>query len=174
MISRSINGQFPSEHLRVPLRLALALAFLFRPADRLGIPGPPGTAGVAWADFKNPLRYSAQVDSLAPEVPEIRFGIALLPGLCTALAAAGGGALLLLSGGSMAISFGIRSPFDYPVFSAMGGALLLAAWNAYPLSADSLLRSISSRPHVLVRPGSRSRNQRSSSGEATCKPSAKR
>jgi putative oxidoreductase len=39
-----------------------------------------------------------------------------------ALAAAG---LLLLFGTAMAISFGLKSPLDYSVFSASAGALLL-------------------------------------------------
>jgi putative oxidoreductase len=70
------------------------------------------------------------------------FGISLFLGVCTPLAAAGAGGLLLLFGTAMAISFGIKSPFDYSVFSAMGGALLLAAWGVYPLSADSFFEQV--------------------------------
>jgi uncharacterized membrane protein YphA (DoxX/SURF4 family) len=69
-------------------------------------------------------------------------GICLFLGVCTPLAAAGTGGLLALFGTAMAISFGIKSPFDYSVFSAMGGALLLAAWGVYPLSADSLFEQV--------------------------------
>jgi putative oxidoreductase len=150
-----------SDYLTVPLRLALALSFLFPVADRLGFLGPPGTAGVTWGNFDNFLRYNAQVNSFAPAVIqpalgvsatilESLFGITLLLGLCTRLAAAGAGALLLLFGGAMAISFGIKSPFDYSVSSAMGGSLLLAAWNVYPLSADRVIQSRSRGQRVVA------------------------
>jgi putative oxidoreductase len=147
-----ITGSHRSaDFLTVPLRLALALSFLFPVADRLGRLGPPGTRGVSWGSFVNFLAYNAQVNSFAPTailpvlgiaatILESLFGFTLLLGICTRLAAAGAGALLFLFGTAMAISFGIKSPFDYSVFSAMGGSLLLAAWGVYPLSADSLFR----------------------------------
>ncbi len=153
MTTTATNRHGPSDYLTVPLRLALALSFLFPVADRLGLLGPPGTAGVAWGNFNNFLRYNAQVNSFAPAVIqpllgvaatvlESLFGVTLLLGLRIRLAAAGAGALLLLFGSAMAISFGIKSPFDYSVFSAMGGSFMLAAWGAYPLSADTALQSI--------------------------------
>jgi putative oxidoreductase len=115
--------------------------------------GAPGTPGVSWGNFTNFLAYCARVNSFAPAaivpilgvtstVLEILFALALLLGLCTRLAAIGAGVLLFLFGSAMAISFGIKSPFDYSVFSAMGGSLLLAVWGAYPLSADSLYRQL--------------------------------
>ena len=127
-----------SDYLTVPLRLALAMSFLFPVADRLGLLGPPGTAGVSWGDFTHFLQYNAQVNSFAPgaiqpalgvaaTILESLFGLTLFLGFCTRLAAIGAGVLLLLFGSAMAVSFGIKSPFDYSVFSAMGGALLLAA-----------------------------------------------
>lgn len=139
----------PADFLTVPLRLALALSFLLPVADRFGLLGPPGAPGIAWGNFKNFLAYSAQVNSFAPvaivpilavtaTILESLFGIAVLLGACTRIAAAGAGILLFLFGSAMAISFGVRSPFDYSVFSAMGGSLLLAPWGAYPLSIDSL------------------------------------
>jgi len=142
-----------SDYLTVPLRLALAMSFLFPVADRLGLLGPPGTAGVSWGDFTHFLRYNAQVNSFAPgaiqpalgvaaTILESLFGLTLFLGFCTRLAAIGAGVLLLLFGSAMAVSFGIKSPFDYSVFSAMGGALLLAAWGIYPLSVDSLFPRI--------------------------------
>lgn len=143
-----------SDYLTVPLRLALALSFLFPVADRLGMLGPPGTPEVAWGNFTNFLAYNAQVNSFLPvairptlgvtaTVFEILFGVTLFLGVYTRLFAAGAGILLLLFGSAMAISFGIKSPFDYSVFSAMGGALLLAAWGVYPLSVDALFRRLS-------------------------------
>ena len=62
----------------------------------------------------------------AATVAETFLGITLILGIWTrfmALAAAG---LLVLFGTAMAVSFGIKSPVDYSVFSASAGALLLA------------------------------------------------
>ncbi len=138
------------DYFTLPLRLAFALSFLFSVADRLGLLGTAGTPGVAWGNFTNFLAYNAQANSfvsasvrpllgIVATCLEGLLGAALLLGIRTQMAALCSGALLLLFGTAMAISFGIKSPFDYSVFSAMGGALLLAAWNAYPLSVDSLI-----------------------------------
>lgn len=143
----------PADFLTLPMRLALAFSFLLPVADRFGWLGAPGTPGVTWGNFTNFLTYCASVNSFAPAaivpilgvtstVLEIFFGLTLLLGLCTRLAAIGAGVLLFLFGSAMAISFGIKSPFDYSVFSAMSGSLLLAGWGAYPLSADSLYRQL--------------------------------
>ena len=153
MFTPPTRSKEPSDYLTVPLRIALGLSILFPVADRLGILRPPSTAGVTWGNFANFLRYNAQVNSFLPAairpilgvtatVLESLFGISLFLGVCTPLAAAGAGGLLLLFGTAMAISLGIKSPFDYSVFSAMGGALLLAAWGVYPLSADSLFEQV--------------------------------
>lgn len=64
MTTTATNRHGPSDYLTVPLRLPLALSFLFPVADRLGLLGPPGTAGVAWGNFSNFLRYNARVKLL--------------------------------------------------------------------------------------------------------------
>jgi putative oxidoreductase len=168
-----------SDYLTVPLRLALALSFLFPVADRLGMLGPPGTPEVTWGNFTNFLAYNAQVNSFLPvairptlgltaTVFEILFGVTLFLGVYTRLFAAGAGILLLLFGSAMAISLGIKSPFDYSVFSAMGGALLLAAWDVYPLSVDTLFRPLSIVGRgSQARPASYARRGRSYSEEGT-------
>jgi putative oxidoreductase len=149
------------DYLTVPLRLALALSFLLSVADRLGLLGPPGTPGVAWGNFTDFLAYNAQVNSFAPSairpvlgvtatILESLFGATLLLGVRTRLAARGAAGLLFVYGLAMAISFGIKSPFDYSVFSAMGGSLLLAAWGVYPLSADSLIDFIRTRRAIAA------------------------
>jgi uncharacterized membrane protein YphA (DoxX/SURF4 family) len=91
-----------SDYLTVPLRVALALSFLFPVADRLGMLGPPGTPEVAWGNFTNFLAYNAQVNSFLPvairptlgvtaTVFEILFGVTLFLGVYTRLFAAGAG-----------------------------------------------------------------------------------
>jgi putative oxidoreductase len=114
-------------------RLALAAAFLSGIASRFGWYGK----NVGYGNFQNFVKYTAQVNSFMPAatIPflawaatgaELGLGLALLIGVWpkwTALATAG---LLMLFGTAMAISFGISSPLDYSVFSAMGAALLLA------------------------------------------------
>jgi uncharacterized membrane protein YphA (DoxX/SURF4 family) len=149
----------PCDYLTIPLRLTLALSFLFSVADRLGILGPPGAPGVSWGNFANFLTYSAQVNSFAPAalqpplgivatIFESLFGFALLIGIYTRAAALAAGALLFAFGCAMAISFGIKSPFDYSVFTAMSGSLFLAASNDYPFSADAIRRWFMRRRHT--------------------------
>ena len=57
---------------------------------------------------------------------EISLGIALISGLWLRWTAAGAAVLLAIFGTAMAISFGIKSPMDYSVFSASAAAALLA------------------------------------------------
>lgn len=57
---------------------------------------------------------------------EFSFGLALLLGIWLRWAALGSSVLLLLFATAMAISFGIKSPLDYSVFSASAGAIVLA------------------------------------------------
>jgi putative oxidoreductase len=115
------------------LRIALGSAFLSAVADRFGLWGK--YAG--WGNFANFTRYVGQVNSFMPSftIPflawaataaELSFGIALILGLWTRWAAFGAAILLSLFGTAMAISFGVKSPLDYSVFSASAGALLLA------------------------------------------------
>jgi putative oxidoreductase len=114
-------------------RFALAAAFLSAVAARFGIWGE--NAGPD--SFKHFLEYAAEVNSFMPAfaipflawaatIAETFLGIALILGIWprfVALAAAG---LLALFGTAMAISFGLKSPLDYSVFSASAGALLLS------------------------------------------------
>jgi len=83
-------------------------------------------------------------------VLESLFGVTLFLGARTRIVTASAAGLLLLFGSAMAISFGIKSPFDYSVFSAMGGALLLAAWGVYPLSVDALVQRLMCQRKTLT------------------------
>ncbi len=114
-------------------RIALGAAFLSAVGSRFGLYGKD----VGWGNFSNFMRYTAEVNSFMPAftIPflawaataaETSFGIALILGLWPRRVALGSALLLALFGTAMAISFGIKSPLDYSVFSASGAAALLA------------------------------------------------
>jgi putative oxidoreductase len=66
----------------------------------------------------------------AATIAELFFGITLILGVWRVWVALGSAVLLILFGTAMAISFGIKSPLDYSVFSASSAALLVAAYEA--------------------------------------------
>ena len=116
------------------LRLALGAAFLSGIADRFGL---YRGRNVGYGNFEGFVRYTAKVNSFMPAstIPflawtataaELSLGIALILGIWLRWAALGSAILLALFGIAMAISFGIKSPLDYSVFSASAGALVLA------------------------------------------------
>ena len=113
-------------------RLALSAAFLSGIASRFGL----YPKGVGYGNFANFMRYTAEVNSFMPAstIPflawaataaELFFGIALLLGIWPRWIALGSATLLALFGIAMAISFGIKEPLDYSVFSASAAAVLL-------------------------------------------------
>jgi uncharacterized membrane protein YphA (DoxX/SURF4 family) len=114
-------------------RVALSAAYLSGIASRFGLYGKDQGYG----NFANFVRYTAEVNSFMPSytipflawaatVAELFFGIALLIGIWPRWVALGSTVLLVLFGTAMAISFGIKSPLDYSVFSAAGASLMLA------------------------------------------------
>jgi putative oxidoreductase len=118
-------------------RIALGAAFLSAVGDRFGLWGKYG----GWGNFANFEQYTAQVNSFMPAfiIPflawaatavELSLGIALIIGIWTRWVARGAAALLFLFGTAMAISFDIKSPLDYSVFSASAGALLLSLYQS--------------------------------------------
>jgi uncharacterized membrane protein YphA (DoxX/SURF4 family) len=116
------------------LRIALGVAFLSGIADRFGI---YRGRNVGYGNFDGFMKYTAQVNSFMPAftipflawaatVAEFSLGLALILGIWPRWVALGSAVLLALFGIAMAISFGIKSPLDYSVFSASAGALVLA------------------------------------------------
>jgi uncharacterized membrane protein YphA (DoxX/SURF4 family) len=114
-------------------RVALSAAFLSGIASRFGWWGH----GVGYGDFAHFEQYTAQVNSFMPAatipflawaatVAEAGLGVALLIGKRLRPVAFASAGLLALFGVAMAISFGIKEPLDYSVFSASAAALLLA------------------------------------------------
>jgi putative oxidoreductase len=118
------------------LRTALGAAFLSGIADRFGL---YRGRNVGYGNFAGFMRYTAQVNSFMPAftipflawaatLAEFGLGLALILGVWPRWVALGSAVLLALFGVAMAISFGIKSPLDYSVFSASAGALVLALY----------------------------------------------
>lgn len=129
------------------LRLALGLGFLLPVMDRFGWLGAPGSAGIAWGDWKHFIDYSntlmpflarpfANIMGTAATVCEVVFGIFLILGLKIKYVGIGAAALTLGFGLCMAIFVRIGAPFTYPVFVFTGAALVLSKIGKYKWSLD--------------------------------------
>ncbi len=114
-------------------RFALGTAFLSAAAGRFGL--WHGTFDPK--QFANFLEYAGAVLSFMPKatIPylawaatfcEASFGILLILGFWPRWVSLGSAFLLAMFGTAMAISFGLKSPMDYSVYSASGAAVLLA------------------------------------------------
>lgn len=130
-------------------RISLGTSFVLSVLDRVGLYGKPGDPGVVWGTFGNFLTYTAQVNAFAPSwmVPylgiaastmELLLGVTLILGVAFRWAAFGTAGLLLVYGSAMAISLGIKAPFDWSVFGAMFCALFLGFAGTKRWSVDSL------------------------------------
>src|SRR5437868_6989135 len=120
-------------------RVALGAAFLSGIADRFGL---YRGRNVGYGNFAGFVRYTAKVNSFMPAstIPflawaataaELFFGITLIVGIWRVWVALGSGLLLMVFATAMAISFGIKSPLDYSVFSASSAAFLVAAYESW-------------------------------------------
>ena len=136
------------------LRFALGLSFLSAVADRFGFWGSFGEHHVAWGTFARFVAYTGQLNWFLPKgtittlaivatCAETILGFLLLLGWQTRTAALLSGALLLLFAVTMAGALGIKAPLDFSVFSASGGAFVLASCTEYPFSIDRLRRDSS-------------------------------
>lgn len=119
-------------------RIALGVAFLSGIADRFGL---YWGRNVGYGNFEGFVRYTAKVNSFMPAatIPflawtataaELFLGVALVLGLWPRWVAYGSAALLVMFGVAMGISFGIKSPLDYSVFSASAAAVILAVFQS--------------------------------------------
>ena len=118
------------------LKIALSASFLSAVADRFGLWGPAGTAGVSWGNFESFTAYTAKVNPLVPQrfipllawaatVLETSLGVLLLTGIMSKEVALAAAVLLAIFALSMAFGLGIKSPLDYSVFSACAAAVAL-------------------------------------------------
>jgi thiosulfate dehydrogenase [quinone] large subunit len=132
------------------LRLGLAAGFLSAVADRLGLWGPHGSAGVSWGDMQHFFPYVAKLNPWFPSsvipavgwtatIAEMTLGLLLLAGFQTRLAARLSGCLLVVFAIGMTAGTGIKSPLDYSVLAASGGAFLLATARRYAWSVDDAM-----------------------------------
>ena len=134
------------------LRLALGVSFLSAVADRFGLWGAFGQPSVSWGNFARFVAYTGKLNWFLPEalIPalaitatcaEALLGICLVIGWHMRTAALLSGILLILFGVTMALALGVKAPLDFSVFSAAGGALLLATCTEFPFGVDKLRRS---------------------------------
>jgi uncharacterized membrane protein YphA (DoxX/SURF4 family) len=136
----------------VPLfaRLALGLSFLSAVADRFGLWGPYGAKNVSWGNFAHFVQYTGAVTSLFPSsltlpfawaatIAETLCGILLIAGFKVRIVSVLSGLLLVSFALGMATGLGVKTPFDYSVFSAAAAAFLLFFFDSDRFTLDKLL-----------------------------------
>jgi putative oxidoreductase len=115
-------------------RIALGTAFLSAVASRFGL----WDRTLDLKHFVRFLEYAAEVNSFLPRsvIPfvawtataaETSLGVLLILGLWPRWVSLASALLLAVFATAMAISFGLKSPMDYSVYSASSAALLLAS-----------------------------------------------
>jgi len=131
------------------LRYAIGIGYLWQVADRFGCLGANGQPHVGWGDWQHFLSYAGEVMDFVPArlvpffavvatIGELVFGLLLIVGLYTRVAAIGSGVLSLLFALAMAISFGIDSPVGYSVFTVSAASFVLAGLPGYSWSIDNV------------------------------------
>jgi uncharacterized membrane protein YphA (DoxX/SURF4 family) len=139
-----------TEIARLFVRLALGASFLSAVADRFGLWGPYGAKNVSWGDFAHFVEYTRAVTSLLPSsltqslawastVGETLFGVLLIVGFKIRVTSVLSGFLLLSFAIGMSTGLGVKTPFDYSVFSAAAAAFLLAFWEPDRFTLDDFL-----------------------------------
>jgi uncharacterized membrane protein YphA (DoxX/SURF4 family) len=129
----SLSSEGAEKWTAVAVRVALGSSFLSGVADRFG------AYSDGYGDFAGFLRYTAKVNAFMPlwtipylgwaaTVAELTLGVALLAGLWLRWVSVASAVLLVLFGTAMALSFGVKSPLDYSVFSAATAVLMLAVF----------------------------------------------
>ena len=128
------------------LRIALATAYLSSVASRFEL-WPESMGGSNWQKF---IEYTAELNPWAPHslapylglaatVAEAGLGIALFVGFRERLAGTLSCLLLLTFAVSMIVGTGLKSPFDYSVFTASAASLTFAVIGRSAWSLDGLI-----------------------------------
>ena len=139
--------------LAIIRKLGLGASFLSAVADRFGLWGPYGAKNVSWGNFAHFVEYTGAVTSLFPSsstvllawaatVAETILGILLIAGFKIRMTSVLSGLLLLSFAIGMITGLGIKTPFDYSVFSAAAAAFLLAFWEPDRFTLDKLLNRV--------------------------------
>ncbi len=134
--------------LNAGLRILVGLTFLGSVADRFGLLGAAGAAGVSWGDFDHFIAYTRSVNAFLPAswastlavlatIGESVLGAMLVIGLRTQLAAVGAALLLLAFGSAMVVSLGIGAQFDYAVAVLAAGSWFLSTVDSSALAVGS-------------------------------------
>jgi hypothetical protein len=149
------------------LRVALAFAFLSAVADRFGLWGRFGVAGVAWGDFE---RFTAYTSQLLWFLPSHLVSPAAMLATAAELIVAGGllagwrlhswafaaAALLLSFALAMTCALGVKAPIDYSVWTAAAAAFLLGVVALREHGTDGTRTFDAEAPQTeAVSPGSR-------------------
>lgn len=128
------------------VRVALGTAFLSAVASRFSI-WPKAMGGGSWQGF---LVYVIELNPWAPEslipflggaatIAELTFGTLLILGFKQRLVGIFAGILLMIFALSMTAGTGVKSPFDYSVYTAAAASFLYAVSSPSLWSLDSLL-----------------------------------
>jgi uncharacterized membrane protein YphA (DoxX/SURF4 family) len=131
------------------LRIAFAISLFSAVADRFGLWGPPGSPNASWGDWEHFLAYSNILNAYAPPflgsilaiaatAAEIIFGLMLLLGYKTRIAAWGAFLLMIAFALTMTFSIGPKAPLNYAVWTCAGAAALLGSVTRYKWSIDDL------------------------------------
>ena len=150
MSTMTVKDSKIASYATLLLRVGLGVGFLSAVADRLGLWGAFGQPNVEWGNFSRFLEYTNTLNWYFPAgmiLPlgiiatgaEILFGLLLVVGWRTRVAALLSGLLLLTFGVSMTLALGIKAPLNFAVLTGIGGALLLASRESFPFSVDELL-----------------------------------
>lgn len=141
--------------IKLFLRLAISVGFLSAVADRLGMLSEKNSS---WGNWSNFLDYTQKLnpwfpDSFIPTIgfiataAEVVFAVFLIIGLKTKLIAQLSGFLLLIFALSMTFTIGIKSVFDYSVFTASAAAFALSSLKEQYLELDSLIGKSKHKKH---------------------------
>ena len=136
-------------YAQIFLRLALGIGFIYPVLDRIGWLGPADGNNIGWGDWPTFLNYThillpifsksiSDTFGLIATIAEVVFAILLIVGYKTKLASIGSFILLFGFATCMAITLGLKAPFNYSVFTASAAALLLSCVNEYKWSLDNL------------------------------------
>ncbi len=140
--------------IKVFLRFAIAIGFLFAVADRIGLlPTNIAVWGnweafIAYTQILNPWAPKALVSTLGTivTVAEVVLALCLIIGFKTELAAKLSGYLLLAFALAMTFSVGIKVAFDYSVFTASAAAFALSLMKVKYFEVD---RYIFKKKHTI-------------------------